>query len=213
MVEMVKNAGPLVIALFFLSILTISFVVERFWVLGIARGKLGHQKFLAQMKSALERKDISALETLCKQNKGSDSRVVHGLIETYQEHKGEPLFELKERLTDRAGELSAIEGSLLERNLIAMATIGSIATMMGLLGTVVGMIRSFAALSMGETSAGPASQQLAQGIAEALVNTASGLFVAITAIIFYNYFLNRIDMYNFNMEEASKGFMEGVLTR
>lgn len=146
MVEMVKNAGPLVIALFFLSILTISFVVERFWVLGVARGKLGHQKFIAQMKSTLERKDISALEALCKQNKGSDSRVVHGLIETYQEHKGEPLFELKERLSDRAGELSAIEGSLLERNLIAMATIGSIATMMGLLGTVVGMIRSFGAI-------------------------------------------------------------------
>jgi len=214
MVEMIKNAGPLVIALFFLSILTISFVIERFLVMGVARGKLGHQKFLSAMKKALARKDMSALDSLCKENKGSDSRVVRGLIATYEQHKDTATpTELKEELSDRVNELTAVEGSLLERNLIAMATIASIATMMGLLGTVVGMIRSFAALSMGESTAGPASQALARGIAEALVNTAGGLFVAITAIIFYNYFINRVDQYNFNMEESSKEFIAGVTGR
>ena len=89
---------------------------------------------------------------------------------------------------------------LLERNLIALSTIASIATMVGLLGTVIGMIRSFAAL--GHSGAVDA-QKLAVGISEALINTAGGLFIAIAGIVTYNVFVTRVDNFNYMMDEAS----------
>src|SRR5262249_24348884 len=85
-------------------------------------------------------------------------------------------------------------------NLIALSTIASIATMVGLLGTVIGMIRSFAAL--GHTGAVDASK-LAIGISEALINTAGGLFVAISGVVAYNVFLTRAANFNYMMDEAS----------
>ena len=83
---------------------------------------------------------------------------------------------------------------------IALSTIASISTMVGLLGTVVGMIRSFAAL--GHTGAVDATK-LAVGISEALINTAGGLIVAIIGIVMYNVFVTRVDGFNYMMDEAS----------
>jgi biopolymer transport protein ExbB len=89
---------------------------------------------------------------------------------------------------------------LLVRNLIALWTSASISTMVGLLGTVLGMIRSFAAL--GHTGAVDASK-LAVGISEALINTAGGLICAIAGIVAYNVFVTRVDGFNYMMDEAS----------
>ena len=97
-------------------------------------------------------------------------------------------------------EASGLETPLLERNLIALSTIASISTMVGLLGTVLGMIRSFKAL--GASGAVDASS-LAKGISEALVNTAGGLAVAIIGIVMYNVFVTRVDNFNYMMDEAS----------
>ena len=97
-------------------------------------------------------------------------------------------------------EANGLEVPLLERNLIALSTIASISTMVGLLGTVMGMIRSFSAL--GHTGAVDASK-LAIGISEALINTAGGLFVAIAGIVAYNVFVTRVDNFNYMMDEAS----------
>ena len=89
---------------------------------------------------------------------------------------------------------------LLERNLIALSTIASISTMIGLLGTTVGMIRSFAAL--GHSGAVDATK-LAVGISEALVNTAGGLLCAIIGIVAYNVFTTKVDSFNYMIDEAS----------
>jgi biopolymer transport protein ExbB len=97
-------------------------------------------------------------------------------------------------------EASGLETPLLERNLIALSTIASIGTMVGLLGTTVGMIRAFSAL--GQSGAVDASK-LAVGISEALVNTAGGLFVAILGIVMYNVFVTRVDSFNYMIDEAS----------
>ena len=97
-------------------------------------------------------------------------------------------------------EANGLEVPLLERNLIALSTIASIGTMVGLLGTTIGMIRSFAAL--GHTGAVDATK-LAVGISEALVNTAGGLTVAILGIVMYNVFVTRVDNFNYMMDEAS----------
>ena len=97
-------------------------------------------------------------------------------------------------------EATALEVPLLERNLISLSTIASIGTMVGLLGTVIGMIRAFSA--SGEAGA-PDASKLARGISEALFNTAGGSFVGITGIVSYNYYVNRVDSFNYLMDEAT----------
>jgi biopolymer transport protein ExbB len=83
---------------------------------------------------------------------------------------------------------------------VALSTIASIGTMVGLLGTTVGMIRAFQAL--GQTGAVDA-QKLSVGISEALINTALGLFVAIVGIVSFNVFTTKVDNFNYMMDEAS----------
>ena len=123
-------------------------------------------------------------------------------LERYQQLKAEgaPKEKIVAETQAAIQEANGLEVPLLERNLIALSTIASIATMVGLLGTVIGMIRSFAAL--GHTGAVDASK-LAVGISEALINTAGGLFVAIAGIVAYNVFVTRVDNFNYMMDEAS----------
>ena len=99
-------------------------------------------------------------------------------------------------------EANALEGPLLERNLIALSTIASIATMVGLLGTTVGMILAFAATGNVEGGVIDATQ-LAVGISEALINTAGGLLSGIVGIFFYNFFVNKVDAFNYTTDEAT----------
>jgi biopolymer transport protein ExbB len=204
MLEMIYKGGPLVAGLAFLSVLVVAFALERIWVINQATGKISPRKFLEMIRKKLEKADISGIRTLCDEQRGSIGRVIKQGIERYDTLKGK-LDEqgLKIELDLTLKEASAMKGAVLERNMIPLATIGSISTMMGLLGTVIGMIRAFSAISARGEGAKVASTQLAQGIAEALVNTAGGLFVAIIAIVCYNYFLSRLDRINFVMGESS----------
>ena len=108
--------------------------------------------------------------------------------------------ELIEETREAIAEASAVESPLLEKNLSALSTIASIATMLGLLGTTIGMIRSFRAMS---NAGAPDATQLALGISEALVNTALGLMTAIVGIVLYNYFTTRVDTFSNDMEETT----------
>jgi len=210
MLAFIVKGGPLVAGLLALSILVISVVIERVWVMRLARGKIAPQVYLKNLEALIDKKDLAGIEKLSNEQKGLYGRIVNGLLfELRKMPSGTGRDIINDRLLKKADELASMEGTLLERNLIAVATIGSIATMMGLLGTVIGMIRSFAALSM-NTAAGVASQQLAIGIAEALVNTAGGLTVAIMSIIFYNYFLSKVDLFKFEIEEITKVFIYNI---
>jgi biopolymer transport protein ExbB len=97
-------------------------------------------------------------------------------------------------------EANALESPNLEKNLNSLSTIASIATMLGLLGTTIGMIRAFNAMSH---AGAPDATQLALGISEALVNTALGLTTAIVATLLYNYFTTQVDLFNNRVEETS----------
>jgi biopolymer transport protein ExbB len=96
-------------------------------------------------------------------------------------------------------ETTQLEMPMLQKNLVILATIASIATLMGLLGTVLGMIKSFAALA---TAGAPDSVALANGISEALINTALGIGTSAIAIILYNYFTSKIDALTYGIDEA-----------
>ena len=96
-------------------------------------------------------------------------------------------------------EATALELPMMEQNLPIIATITTLGTLMGLLGTVLGMIRSFAALSSG---GGTDSMALSQGISEALINTAFGILTGALAVIAYNYYTNKIDKLTYSLDEV-----------
>lgn len=200
--EQMKEAGPLVAALIMLIILQTAFIFERIWSLRKAQGRGSLPSFLTNVRKTLHKGDIESAIKLCAQQRGSAANVLRAGLERYQNLRREGATKEKIVAETQAAiqEASGLEVPLLERNLIALSTIASIGTMVGLLGTTVGMIRAFQAL--GHTGSVDATQ-LAVGISEALVNTAFGLAVAIAGIVSYNVFVTRVDNFNYMMDEAS----------
>jgi biopolymer transport protein ExbB len=197
-----KEAGPLVAMLILLLILQVTFVLERTWSLKKAAGRNPMPEFLMKVRQSIQKKDVEGAIKLCGQQRGSAANVMRAGLERYLAltAEGAPKDKIVAETQAAIQEANGLEVPLLERNLIALSTIASISTMVGLLGTVLGMIRSFAAL--GNTGAVDASK-LAVGISEALINTAGGLFVAIIGIVMYNVFVTRVDGFNYMMDEAS----------
>jgi len=200
--EQMQKGGPLVAALILLVILLTSFILERIWSLKKARGRGPLPDFLINVRKRLHTGDVAGAIEMCSQQRGSAANVIRAGLQRYQDLRTEGATKEKIVAETQAAiqEANGLEVPLLERNLIALSTIASIATMVGLLGTVIGMIRSFAAL--GHTGSVDA-QQLAIGISEALVNTAGGLIAAISGIVAYNVFVTRVDNFNYMMDEAS----------
>ena len=200
--EQMKQGGPLVAALIMLIILQTAFIIERLWSLKKAQGRGSLPAFLNNVRKRLHNGDVDGAIKVCGEQRGSAANVIRAGLERYQQLKSEgaPKEKIVAETQAAIQEANGLEVPLLERNLIALSTIASIATMIGLLGTVVGMIRSFAAL--GHTGAVDASK-LAIGISEALINTAGGLFAAIAGIVAYNVFVTRVDAFNYMMDEAS----------
>jgi len=205
--DYIKKGGPLVALLIMLSIMSVTLTFERLFTLGRARGKLPVPVFMRQIRQKIDAMDIEGAAKLCAQQRGSLANVLRAGLDRYAVVRSVNL-DLKTRMEEvqkAMEEANMLEVPLLERNLIALATIASIATMVGLLGTVIGMIRSFAAL--GQTGSVDAVK-LALGISEALINTAGGLFVAIFSIVLYNVFVTMIDNFNYMMDEATVEVVE-----
>lgn len=200
--EQMQKGGYLVAALIMLIILQTAFVIERLLSLKKAQGRGSMPDFLNSVRKRLHSGDVDGAIKACAQQRGSAANVIRAGLERYQQVRSEGASKEKIVSETQAAiqEANGLEVPLLERNLIALSTIASIATMVGLLGTVIGMIRSFAAL--GHTGAVDASK-LAVGISEALINTAGGLFCAIGGIVAYNVFVTRVDNFNYMMDEAS----------
>ncbi len=200
--KQMKEGGPLVSMLILLLILQVTFVLERIWSLNKAKGKGSLPDFLNNVRKKIQAKDVEGAIKLCAQQRGSAANVMRAGLERYNLMlaEGAPKDKIVAETQAAIQEANGLEVPLLERNLIALSTIASISTMVGLLGTVVGMIRSFAAL--GHTGAVDATK-LAVGISEALINTAGGLIVAILGIVMYNVFVTRVDGFNYMMDEAS----------
>jgi len=200
--KQVQQGGYLVAALIMLVILQASFIVERVWSLRKARGRGPLPSFLNAVRERLHKGDVDGAIKACAAQRGSAANVIRAGLERYIQLRNDGATKEKIVAETQAAiqEANGLEVPLLERNLIALSTIASIATMIGLLGTVIGMIRSFAAL--GHTGAVDAAK-LAVGISEALINTAGGLFCAISGIVAYNVFVTRVDNFNYMMDEAS----------
>ncbi len=202
--EYLKEGGYLVAVLIALSIMLLAFIIERLITLRKAKGKTSIQSFFKDIVLYLQQDQYEKAIAACDKQRGSCANILRAGIERYQqvrvsEHSSEKRLSETQRALEEA---NALEVPLLERNLIALSTIASIATMIGLLGTTIGMIRAFAATSH-RVGGVIDAQELARGISEALVNTAGGLFDAIIGIVAYNYFVNKVDAFNYTVDEAS----------
>lgn len=200
--DYIRQGGPLLVVGLTCLFLVFTFGIERFLVLRRAGGKGNMAGFTRTLKGALGKGDVAAALQSAKQQGGSLANVIGAGLERFQRLR-DASTDRKEVLegTQRAiEEASSLETPYLERNLSALSTLASIATMIGLLGTTIGMIRAFRAMSR---AGAPDATQLALGISEALVNTALGLTTAIIGIVLYNYFTARVDNLGSTMEETS----------
>ncbi len=174
--------------------------VERFFAIRACAGKGSVYKFTRAVKEALKVGDIAKAEELCNAQKGSVANVVLADLKAYKDME-KVNIKLKEKvanINNAHEEATALEMPTMTMNLPIIATIVTLGTLTALFGTVLGMIRSFAALAAG---GGADSMALSTGISEALVNTASGIATSWVSVVAYNYFTNKIDKLTFAMDE------------
>lgn len=207
--DYIKAGGPLVIFLIMLSLMVVTFVIERMFALNKAKGQGSLTSFLRKVQQEINTENINGAIEACDKQRGSCANILRAGLEKYKvlissgAHKSAK--ETMEDIKHAVDESMMLEVPLLEKNLVAISTIASIATLTGLLGTTLGMIRAFKALAK---AGAPDAIALSLGISEALVNTAFGLFAAIMGIVFYNYFVTRIDNFTYMIDEASYSMVQ-----
>ena len=183
----------------FLTVIVLA--VERYIALNAAKGKGSIAKFVANIKAKLRNNDIAGAQALCKQQGGSVAAVVAAALVRYEEMDKNTVLSKEQKITTlqkEVEEATALEMPTLQQNLPIVATMTTLGTLVGLLGTVMGMIKSFQALAQ---SGAPDSTELSTGISEALINTAFGIATGAFAVIFYNYYTNKIDNLTYAIDE------------
>lgn len=184
----------------FLTVIVIS--VERWFALNSAKGKGSIAKFVANVKACLVKNDIEGAQKLCKAQKGSVAAVVSAALVRYKEMDENTVLTKEQKiatLQKEVEEATALEMPALQQNLPIVATLTTLGTLVGLLGTVMGMIKSFQALAQ---SGAPDSTELSTGISEALINTAFGIATGALAVISYNFFTSKIDKLTYSIDEV-----------
>jgi len=198
----VYKGGPIVPMLLSLLMMVITFGIERYITISMAQGKGSTQGFIRKIKTLMESSNVDQALTECDKQKGSVANVVKAGLHKYNELTKNTGIEVDKRIQliqKDIEETTQLEMPMMQKNLVIIATIASIATLLGLLGTVLGMIKSFAALA---TAGAPDSVALANGISEALINTALGIGTSAVAIILYNFFTSKIDALTYGIDEA-----------
>lgn len=203
LIHQLALAGPVVPVLITLTLMLLTFIVERIITLGKARGARPLPVYFSEFTKAVREGKYDQAVKASDNQRGSAAAVLKAGAEQWVRVANDKSVHMEKKIseTQRAiNEARLLEVPFLERNLIALSTIASVATMVGLLGTTIGMIRSFAAMS---SQGAPNAAELARGISEALVNTALGLFAAICGIVAYNFFVNKVDQFNYEIDEAA----------
>lgn len=205
----VYTGGWVVPSLISLSLMVFTFIIERALSLRKAQGRGSLATFLKNVQKSLASGNIDEAVTHCDKQRGSMANILRAGLERYimlsKEGKGVDAEKQMAEVQRAIEEATALEMPILEKNLIAMSTIASIATMLGLFGTVIGMIRAFRALAQ---AGAPDAIQLSIGISEALINTALGIFAAIVGIVGYNFFVNKVDNFTYMIDEASYDILQ-----
>jgi biopolymer transport protein ExbB len=197
--------GGIIVPILIGTLLTmITFVVERFMTISKAAGTGNNNDFVRKVQFHLANKNVDAAIAECDKQKGSVGNVMRSGLHRYKEMVNNTQLSTDQKvlaIQKEVEEATSLEFPMLEKNLVFLSTIASIATLMGLLGTVLGMIRSFSALGE-DSGGGAAASKLSVGISEALYNTALGIGTSAFAIVFYNIFTTKIDGITYGIDES-----------
>ncbi len=191
------NQAPFVMYwLLLCSILGLVFIIERY--IALRKARINVNELLAKVrKSLLVSRSVPEAVKVCEQYRGPVASIMKAGLLKY----GHPKEDIEKTIENAA----LYEMSRLERGLLVLATIANIAPLLGFLGTVTGMIRSFDALAAaGLTNPG----LVASGISEALITTAAGLIIAIPIQLSYNYFMSRINRFIRDIETSANMLLE-----
>lgn len=198
--EVMFKGGILMWPILLCSIIGVCIIIERFWFL--RRASIDTSEFMDTIRQVLKQNRIQDAVDICDKVDAPVARILKAGIMKYRKSKEE----IREAIED-AGQM---EIPRLEKYLSALATCASIAPLLGLLGTVQGMIKCFAAIQNKRGQVNPSD--LAEGISNALITTAAGLTVAIPLLVFYNYFISRVDNMIVEMEISASELVD-LLTR
>jgi biopolymer transport protein ExbB len=199
---MVYKGGLIVPVLMGMLLMTIVFSFERFFVINKAAGTGNVDQFVKKVQNLLANGNIEGAMAECDKQKGSVANVIKSGLRKYREVETDQVMDTEQKclaIQKDIEEATALEMPMLEQNLTIIATLVSVGTLVGLLGTVTGMIKSFSALA---TAGAPDQAQLANGISEALFNTATGIATSTVAIVMYNVFTSKIDKLTYSIDEA-----------
>ena len=200
----VYEGGIIVPFLIGLFLMVLTFSIERLMTIMKALGGGNVSDFVRNVQYQLANKNIDAAIASCDKQKGSVGNVMKAGLIKYKEMTTAQGIDTDQKvlaIQKEVEEATALELPLLQQNMVFLSTITSLGTLIALLGTVLGMIRSFAAL--GEEGAGGDASQLAVGISEALYNTALGIATSSFALIMYNVFTTKIDSITYGIDESS----------
>src|SRR5216683_6046985 len=210
-VQMGLLAKGVVVILFVMSAWSIGVMIDRFIAFSAARKQ--SRQFAPAVAGALREGKLDEAIRVAERNKKSHlAKVVSSGLQEFAAHSASPAtpqeqIEASKLALDRA---EAIAHAELERGLSSLATIGSTAPFVGLLGTVIGIIDAFAMIQKNQATG---MTTVSGGISEALVTTALGLFVAIPAVMMFNYFTGKIKAFDVEMDNSSSELMAYLLKR
>jgi len=197
----VHRGGYLVPLVMSYVLMVIVFSIERFIVIGKASGTSSVDSFVRRIQGFLNAGNIDAASAECDKQKGSVANVIKAGLKKYKEMETEATLDVDQKtlaIQKDIEEATALEMPMLEQNLTIIATLVSIGTLTGLLGTVVGMIKAFHELSGAATN----TSALSSAISEALVNTALGISTSALSIVMYNVFTSKIDNLTYAIDET-----------
>ncbi len=204
----IYKGGIIVPILMTVLMMVITFTIERFITITRAKGKGSISAFVVRVYQKLSKPDVASAIAECDSQRGSVANVIKAGLLKYKEMAGVKELTRDQKVVaikQEIEEATSLELPILEQNLVILATIAPLATLLGLLGTVLGMIRAFSALA---TAGAPDAVALATGISEALINTAFGIGSSALAVIFYNYFTTKIDKMTYNIDEAGVAIIQ-----
>ena len=195
-VDVIHRGGPVMIPIVMCSVFVLSIMFERLYFFPRLHLGTDIDRFFDQLRSALEARKWKDAQALCDASPGPVARVVSAGLAV----RDETPKEIDEAMEEAAhAELPAVEA-----HLRLLSTLAQVSTLLGLLGTVTGLVRAFQVIQSKATSTNPVSPgDLAGGVWEALITTVAGLIVAIPTILAYNYLAGRVGEVQFQMEKAA----------
>ena len=199
----IYEGGIIVPLLIGMLLMVIVFSIERFLTIRKALGNGSISDFIRKVQYHLANRNVDAALSECDKQRGSVANVMKAGLRRYKEMISEAGMDTDQKvlaIQKEVEEATALELPMLQKNLVFLSTITSVGTLVALLGTVMGMIRSFAAL--GASGGGSDSSALAVGISEALYNTALGIGTSALALIMYNIFTTKIDSITYGIDES-----------